>query len=295
MKTTFKLMGAASLLVLGSATASLAADIITPDPVPPQVVEDRIKGAFEFGMLKNHFGQTDEPREGTDFGLYGSAFMHIYLNPIVIGFDLQSEYYHIENDFDEHTPSFHNVMGMSANYNYGAGLIGAFGVIGATNADDENSGIGYVGGVQATWDVNSQWTVFGHYGMGSIRVDQSDSGFTGHFWKAGALYAMSDDMAFVMDGGMGHSEDYEDSGDDGDYTTLGIKGIFKMPTSLPLFATAGYEWRQFNANTEDTANESVFKLGLSIPFGANRARDTFNPIASPTTPFRSAAYGEVLD
>jgi len=120
MKIIFGATGVCTLTLASLTSASSAADIITPDTVPPMVVEDRIKGAFEFGMLKNHFSQTDDSAEGTDFGLYGSAFMHIYLNPIVIGFDLQSEYYHIpEAEFDEHTPTFHNVMGLSANYNYG--------------------------------------------------------------------------------------------------------------------------------------------------------------------------------
>lgn len=276
---------------------AFAADSLSQEA--PVAVESRIKGAFEIGGWANYFNQTDDSQKGTDFGVYGSAFAHIDIGSgFFVGLDAQGEYLRIDepDDFWNYQPSKAAVVGASLNYRFGPAVVGAFGGIGGTNQEEGDNGTPYVAGAQASYDFGSA-TVYGQIGHADIRVDEEDSGFTGTFGKLGMIYGVSDSFAFAVDGGYGRApKGYEDSDDSGNYWTVGLKGALQLTDSMPLFGTAAYEYRKFEANTEDSAYEHSFRLGVSYAFGgATTAKDTFNPFQTPITPFRAAAYGEVLD
>lgn len=293
---TSRLLASAALTFILSGNA-FAADAISPEE--PAAVESRIKGAFEIGGWGNYFNQTDDDDSGTDYGIYGAAFAHIDVGSgFFVGLDAQGEYLRIDDpdDYSATQPSKAGVVGASLNYRFGGAALGVFGGVGGTNNEGGDNGTPYVAGAQASFDFGSA-TVFGQVGYADIRVDEDDSGFTGSFGKLGLIYGVSDGFALAVDGGYGRApEDYEDPGDSGTYWTVGLKGALKLTDSMPLFGTAAYEYRKFEANTEDSGYEHSFRLGVSYAFGgATTAKDTFNPFQTPITPFRAAAYGEVLD
>ncbi|WP_378952014.1 hypothetical protein [Mesorhizobium sp. ANAO-SY3R2] len=297
----YQLALASAALAFACSVTAHAADAVSQEVLEPVAAESRIKGAFEIGGWANHYNQTDYPRSDTDYGIYGSAFAHIDVGSgFFVGLDAQGEYLRIDepDDFRNYQPSNAGVVGASLNYRSGAVALGVFGGVGGTNNErhENKNGTPYVAGAQASFDFGSA-TVFGQIGRADIRVNEEDSGFTGTFGKLGMIYGVSENFALALDGGYGRApKDYEDEDDSGKYWTVGLKGALKLTDTMPLFGTAGYEYRKFEANTEDSAFEHSFRLGVSYAFGgATTAKDTFNPFQTPITPFRAAAYGEVLD
>lgn len=292
---TRKLIAAAALVATYSSTA-YAADTASQEAAT--AVESRIKGAFEIGGWANNYNQTDDDEKGTDPGIYVAAFAHIDVGSgFFIGVDAQGEFLRIEeaDSYWAHEPSKAAVFGASFNYRLGAAVVGVFGGIGGTNNEGGDNNAPYVAGAQASFDFGSA-TIFGQIGHANIRVDEEDSGFTGTFGKLGMIYGVSENFALAVDGGYGRApKDYEDPGDSGRYWTVGLKGALKLTDTMPLFGTAAYEYRKFEANTEDSAREHSFRLGVSYAFGAATAKDTFNPFQTPITPYRAASYAEVLD
>ena len=287
----------ATTALLALAGVARAADAVAPyEPAEaPAVIESRIKGAFEIGFWANNYDQTDDNESDTPLGGYATAFINFAVTPsFIIAFDAQAEMLDIRgDDFGGLAPSYASVIGGSLNYRFGDASIGAFAGAGVT--DHEESDIGALGGLQASYDFGTT-TVYGQVGYADIRVDEEDSGFTGGFGRLGVVHGFTDRIALGAAVEYGHAkEGYEDTGDEGTFWSAGLKGAMRI-AETPVFATASYDYRKFEANTEDEAHENSFRIGISIPFGgAATAKDTFNVMATPVTPFRAASYGEVLD
>lgn len=289
------------IALAASASAAAAADtVVYQEPAPAPVVESRIKGAFEIGGSALRFSQTDDDVTDTLWGAYGAGFVNVALTPRLIwSADSQIEYLRLgeDEDWDDNAPNLVGVFGSSINVGFGNATIGAFGSLGATSQYNEEDSFGWTGGLLATYDLTAATTLTGHAGWADIRVDRDDSGFTGYFLGASAIHAFSDRFALSVNGGYGYADDgFEDSSGWGRYWNAGVKGAFRVSSDLPLFATAGYEYGSYKANDEDDGDEHAFRIGLAMAFGGgNTARDTFNNFQTPTTPYRAAAWGEVLD
>jgi hypothetical protein len=119
----------------------------------------------------------------------------------------------------------------------------------------------------------------------------------GGFGRIGALVNIALASALQIDFGYGRSPNiFEDGGDWGTYTAWGVKYVMQLSQVDNLFLTLGYEGADYVANTEDSGTEHSLKIGLAIPFGAPAtAAQVANPLATPISPFRAAAWGGTLD
>jgi hypothetical protein len=276
----------------GTSSLALAADIQPENPV-------FLSGAFEIGAWLDSYSQTDDPDAATVFGGYASAFANASLaDAVTLGVDIQGEFLpSIASPFKDHTGTFEGAIGANLVYHANPINFGVFGAVGKTNSQPSDDGLGLMGGAVLGLDVSEDTLLYTQVGYADIRVDQADSGFSGWFADGGVIHAFSDQFAVRVAGAYGYaSQGYEDTPDWGSFWDVGIKGAYAISDTSPIFLTASYNYSQFTANTEDDGHEHNFKLGLSIGFGGTqKAKDTFNPYGTPLLPFRSAAYGEVLD
>ncbi len=258
---------------------------------------EEMTGAFEVGAALTSFNQSDDTDgSGTPVGVYLDAFVNVPLSGALdLNISAKGEYLNGKKDdyFYDTTPNSVGALAAALNYHTGALTVGAFGSLGATNRYEDNR-LGFTVGGQAAFDLG-KFKPFAQVGFADIRVDDTDSGFTGLITRGGVQYNHSDKLALTVDGGYGYApSDYEDEGDSGSYWNLGAKAIFGITGSV--YGTVGYDYREFKANTEDAAHEHAFRLGISIPLGgSSKAGDLFNNLSAQTLPYRSASYGEVLD
>lgn len=253
-----------------------------------------VTGVIEVGAAITTYNQSDDSAKGTPAGVYVNASANV---PLTAALDLnitaKGEFLDGNgSDFDTTAPGQVGIVGAALNYKVGAATVGAFGAVGKTDSFDNR--LGYVVGGQAAFDLGT-FKPFAQVGYADVRVDGTDSGFSGLITRGGVEFAASDALAFTLDGGYGHAnKDFEDVGDAGTYWNLGGKVAYRLTKAI--VATASYEYRDFQANTEDRGYEHAFRLGIAIPLGGSQtARDTFNNLSAQTLPFRAASYGEVLD
>ena len=280
------------LAMAGTSSLALATDLQPENPA-------FLSGAFEIGAWLNSYSQTDGPDTATLFGGYASAFANASLtDAVTLGVDIQGELLPtVAVPFKDHTASLEGAIGANLVYHSNPINFGVFGAIGKTNSQPSDDGLGFMGGGVFGLDVSEDTLLYTQVGYADIRVDQTDSGFSGWFADGGVIHAFSDQFAVRVAGAYGYAPiGYEDTNDWGSFWDVGIKGAYALSDTSPIFITASYNYSQFTANTEDDGHEHNFKLGLSIGFGGTqKAKDTFNPYGTPLLPFRSAAYGEVLD
>lgn len=281
-----------ALALASTSSVALAADVEATNPV-------FLSGAFEIGAWLNAYTQTDDPDSATVFGGYAGGFANARISDnLSFGVDLQSEFLPtVAAPFEDHTATFETALGANLVYHSDPINVGVFGAVGLTNHLASDDGLGFMGGGVLGLDVSQDTLLYSQFGYADIRVDQADSGFTGWFVNGGVIHSFSDQFAVRLAGAYGYApKGYEDTNDWGSFYNVGIKGAYSISDTSPLFVTASYDYNRFIANIEDDATEHIFKLGLSIGFGgAQKAKDTFNPYGTPLLPFRSAAYGEVLD
>lgn len=255
---------------------------------------NEVTGVIEVGTAITNYKQSDDSAEGTPVGVYVNASANVPLTTALnLGLTVKGEFLGGTSDeFYNTTPNQVAIVGAALNYDLGSATVGAFGALGKTDTYDGR--LGYVVGGQAAFDLGA-FKPFAQVGYARVRVDGADSGFTGLVTRGGVEYAPSDALAFTVDGGYGHAtKGFEDTSDSGTYWNLGGKVAYRLTSSI--VATASYEYRDFQANTEDRGYEHAFRLGIAIPLGGSQtARDTFNNLSAQTLPFRAASYGEVLD
>ena len=253
-----------------------------------------VTGVIELGAAMTNYRQSDDSAQGTPVGIYVNGSANVPLTQALnLGLTVKGEFLGGNGgEFYETTPTQVAIVGAALNYELGNATIGAFGALGKT--DNYDTRLGYVVGGQAAFDLGA-FKPFAQVGYARVRVDGADSGFTGLVTRGGVEYALSDALAFTVDGGYGHAKKgFEDTNDSGTYWNLGGKVAYRLTSSI--VATASYEYRDFQANTEDRGYEHAFRLGIAIPLGGSQtARDTFNNLSAQTLPFRAASYGEVLD
>jgi len=253
---------------------------------------------FELGVNGLNYEQSDDDEEDTLLGFSGAAQLTV---PFESGtravFELQSEYFaNSDNDFDETTPTTSTLFTGRYEMDHESVTAAGFLGMGSTSHDEDDDGVGYVFGISALVDLDAV-DIFGTFGHADIRVDEDDSGFTGEFGELGVIFEASSSTALKVSLGAGHADEgYEDDDDSGSYTSFGIKSIYQ-PEGYETHVTFGYQYVEYEANTEDDARESRLMLGIVVPIGGNGMSklQALRPISTPLTPFRAASYGEVLD
>lgn len=286
-------VSAAALVV--AAGAANAADLIVDEaPVMAPAAVSGIKGVVDVGLLATYIDQTDDPTTAWAGGAYLGASVWGLSDSFYWGIDGYLEGNTFDNT-DEFAPTYVGTIGGHLGFGTADLMLGGFVSGGFTpNFADEAQG-GYTVGVEGLAKFDS-FGLFGQLGYADIRTDDTDSGFTGGFVRAGAMFALSDDFAVLVDASYGHTDDFEDAGDEGTFWSAGIKGAFRLPTDFDAFLTAGYEYAAYQANTEDDGFSHTIKVGLSIPFGdSTTASDALNPLGTSALPYRAASWAETLD
>ena len=282
------------LAVLAASSAAHAADLVVDTPMEPISQSSGMKGVVEVGVLGQFVSQTDDSFDGWAGGGYASGALWGVADSLIWGIDAYGD----ANSFDStghEAATYVGALGGHLGFGGDAGMIGGFASVGVAPDYNDAPEAGYTVGIEGMTKLDSIG-LFGQLGWADIRTDGTDSGFTGPFVRAGALFALSDDMAVMVDASYGHTNDFEDAGDEGVFATAGVKAAFKLPTDFNAFVTAGYEYSYYQANTEDDGFSHTIKLGLSIPFGdSTTASDALNPLATSVQPYRAASWAETLD
>jgi hypothetical protein len=252
---------------------------------------------LEGGLWGSAVSQTDDDINHGFLGLYTSFATGVAIAPNwLLGFDLQAEARN-SNTYNQ-APSTVWLSGAHLQYLANGGMIGAFAGFGAPNMG-ASVGFrgGYVVGAEGALSFDN-FLLFGQVGYGHIITWPDDEGFVGAFGRVGALINFGPGSALQVDAGYGRTPYiFEDTGDGGGtYVSWGVKYVMQLPQSDNLFVTFGYEGARYTANTEDSGTEHSLRVGLAMPFGAPAtAAQIANPLATPISPFRAAAWGGTLD
>lgn len=294
--------GTALAMMAGSAVAADLARKTVPVAAPAATAAQWLQFAavFEVGGSFNRITQTDDDVSKSADGIYGAGSVTAKtLFGLGATVDLQGETRGLDTGEEAWRKTV--VLGGHLNYEYAGLLAGIFGSYGWAPDYDNTFQDGTTYGVEAQYTFG-QFSLFGQFGRANIRTDEDDSGFSGYFGRGGVNYQFSDALLVQLEAGRGHAnKGFEDSGDWGTYTTWGAKAVYKVTDafSVPVFATASYEGGYYKANTEDTGHEHIVRLGVAVPLGVTGAgpslRAVANPLATATTPYRAASWGETLD
>jgi len=295
-----KFVISASVIAVMTATGgAYAADLIvdTPMMVEPSVATSGIKGTVEVGLLGTYADQNDDDFADWAYGAYLGANIWGTTDSLYWGIDGYLEGNSFSDTGDE-APNYVGTLGGHLGFGTSDLMLGGFVSGGMVPSYlDENEG-GYTAGIEGMAKFDN-FGIFGQLGYADIRTDGTDNGFTGGFVRGGALFGLSDDFAVMVDASYGHTDDFEDAGDEGEFWAAGVKGAWKLPTDFDAFLTAGYEYQHYEALSEPTSgtgDSHTVKVGLSIPFGdSTTAVDALNPLATSTLPYRAASWAGTLD
>ncbi|MDD8023306.1 MAG: hypothetical protein PHX82_09390, partial [Paracoccaceae bacterium] len=118
----------------------------------------------------------------------------------------------------------------------------------------------------------------------------NDTAFKCRFVKLGMSLQL-DRLLMRLEGEWGRSPNiFEDDGDWGEYTKIGLGGEYALRPNL--FATAQISHMEITANSEDDGEDNSIQLGLKMSFGKPAKA---NNLRTPYTPGLAAAWAEVLD
>jgi len=188
----------------------------------------------------------------------------------------------------------------------GGGLmLGGFAAYGSAPHEDsapnnENYKVA-IAGLEAIYNVNEYFTVFGQIGRGD-RVgsrNTSSRGFDGgSFARLGVVYDWMRGTRFTLEGEVGKSDRYEDNSEPGDFSTYSISGETDLPfINDRLSATYGMRFALFDAeNDSDYLKETSLNLGVRYKFGkksSNLARAGI--IGLPHIPLRASVFTPTMD
>lgn len=253
-----------------------------------------MSGQVEFGGQINSVSETDNNFDGTARGFYGSAFAQMDFESSSLTFDLQGEAF--QTDTYEEAPRGAAVLGSHYLWNRGPSKFGLFAAYGIAPDYNNTEHGGHQVGAEWEYSVSDVTALFVQGSYANVRVDHSDSGFTGWYTRVGYRHAFSESHALLIDAGHGYANDnFEDSGDSGRIRNATIEYTFKLPTDKPLYGVLGYEYGRYIANTEDDGTTHGLRFGIVIPFGDSTAYSTQHSLATPITPYRAASWGETLD
>jgi len=287
--------GISVIALMTAMGAAHAADLIIDTPmVEPVAAASGLKGTIELGLLGTYADQSSWPFDGWAGGAYLGGNLWGLGDGYYWGVDGYLEGNTFENTYDE-APTYVGTLGGHLGFGSSDLMLGGFASVGVAPDEDDEANAGYTAGVEGLVAFDTV-SLFGQLGYADIRTDDEDSGFTGGFARVGALFSLSDDFAVVADASYGRGDDFEDEGDWGSFWSAGLKAAWKLPTDFDAFLTAGYEYVDYTANTEDDAQTHTVKVGLAIPFGdSNTAADVLNPLGTSALPYRAASWGETLD
>ena len=283
------------LALLLTASAVQAADLIVEDQVViDEVAAMGVIGVIEVGALAQYVENTSDPFDGWGWGGYLSGALWGGGDGFVGGVDIFAE----GNNFEtaNFVPTYTALLGAHAGFGGDGGMIGAFGSVGVVPDRDDESNFGYTAGIEGLAHLGGV-DIFAQVGWADIRTDEDDSGFTGAFARAGAVFALSDDFAVMADISYGQSADFTQPGDEGTFLAGGAKLAFALPTDFDAFVTVAYEGAFYDAIGDgDTGVSHTAKLGISIPFAdGNSAATALNPLATSPAPYRAGSWGSALN
>jgi len=275
-------------------SGAFAADLAVYDEPVIAPASEALTGYVELGGQAVSWMNSEES-DGNASGLFGGFGLWYNSGSFRLGVDGYADYLTGQNGVDD-VPEGVQVLGLHAGANIDELYFGAFGSVGrAPDEYNEAYLTGYTVGVEGKADIGNA-TLFAHAGYADTVIVDGYSGFTGTFGDVGVAMNLTDDFAVMVKGGIGYAPiRFEDDQGSGTYATAEIKGLYLLPTEFPLALTASYEFGAFIANSEDTGYTHTFKVGLSVPFGAATAKDALNVLATTTTPYRAASWGEKLD
>lgn len=306
---------AGSILLAGT---SLAADVmpIAAPSVAPMVVPTPPSDLLLAGMVGGWGGyrivsSTDDPN-GRHLAYGADGVISIpFGNSFSAQMDARYEHY---RDFDSYSPLGGLVVGGHLSWrnpdSFLAGIFGAAARPYGDQIDNDSpgfySGWGYIVGAEAQAYL-SRTTFYVQAGYANIRTDYDagPEGFvTGWFARGEARYFVSDDFMIAAEYGFGRTPCFIDglcapTEDAGIVHNWGVSAQFRIAESLPLYATLAYNGGRYTATEDpDTGREHVFRVGLSLAFGAGTLFENDRrgaTLSLPMLPVRGAAWAEPLD
>lgn len=159
--------------------------------------------------------------------------------------------------------------------------------------DDASSANGFVTGNLYGLEVQHEagfGNVFGQIGQADMVGDGTDTAFDGTFFMIGAEIPFAGGSAIArLERGTSPSV-FEDEDDSGTYERIDL--VYERQFGSRVYGSLGAEFTEFAANTEDSANETTFRVGLRIPLGSDAKR---NNLKTTYMPGLAAAWAETLD
>lgn len=294
------LLGATILATLSAGVAS-AADLMVDVPADVSPAASDMRGTIEVGVFAEYVDQEDDTFSGFAPGGFISGSLWGGSDTFVWGIDGLFERNTFTGDgatYDE-APLYVGILGGHLGMGDASQSFGGFVAVAATPDDDDEVRAGVSAGIEGNTTMDNMG-LFGQLGYAHVTTDDNGEGFHGFFIHGGAVYSVSDDTAVMADAGLGYApDDFEDIGSDehGVFATLGVKAAFKLPTDFNAFLTLGYEAGYYNAvEDEDVGVSHTFKVGLSMPFGADStAASALNAQQTYAGPFRAGSWAQTLD
>jgi hypothetical protein len=197
-------------------------------------------------------------------------------------------------DFEDYAPSGVSAAGLHLGKSFGENYAGVF--VGRNWFQGRSGGLnayssGTLYGAEGAFVAGEGVAFFGQIGRANMVGDPGDVAFQGGFYRLGVTVDLSEKASITVDMESGKSPNiFEDDGDEGDYKALTVSGSYAFTPSL--IGTMSYSQMDITANTEDSGNDDMISVGLSIPFGTRSARQK---LTTPYRPGLAAAWAATLD
>ncbi len=315
MRLVSKLAVAAAGSVFAAATA-MSADA---PPVVPAVVAaaappspNLLLAGFADAWVGWRVVKSTEDPNGNHLAFGGNTAISIpFGRSFALQLDAQGERY---RDFDALSPLGALLLGGHLSWrNPDRFLIGGFAAAARPFGDqmDNNnpgfySGWGYILGAEMQAYLRGA-TLYVQGGYANIRTDfdGGPEGFVnGWFLRTVGRFFVNDDVMIEGEFAFGRTPCFIDGTcapveDAGLIYNWGVSAKFRITDTVPLYATIGYAGALYYATEDpDLGREHVFRIGLSMAFGAGTLFDNDRRGATlnlPMLPVRGAAWAAPLD
>lgn len=199
-----------------------------------------------------------------------------------------------DNDFNSYGPEGARSIGLHFGKSFGTAYVGAFIGRNEFQNDDTPTGNDYVSGklygIEGQYEMGGA-TLFAQLGRADMVGEEGDVAFIGGFQRIG-ISTTIDQLTLTADVEQGKSSNiFEDDGDYGDYRALGLAVDYQF--SPRVIGTVSYRKMDVVANTEDSAIDDFYGIGIRIPLGATAGKR--NNLTTSYYPGLAAAWAANLD
>ncbi len=252
-------------------------------------------GGIELSFGDFEYGNSDDSESGSLGQLGAAAYASVTRGDWMATIDVN----HASRDlpagdsFEDYFPEGATAYGLHVGRNLDDTYFGGFYGQNRFQGVDAGSTNGYVTGnlFGLEFQHNASFgNVFGQLGKADMVGDDGDTAFDGSFFRVGIEMGLAGGIAIASYEKGSSPSIFEDEDDSGTYDRIDL--IYERQLSSRVYGSLGVEFTDIQANTEDSASETTYRIGVRVPIGSEPKR---NNLKTTYMPGLAAAWAETLD